>query len=125
MYNAARRGDGQSIVKNVRIINVSELDLPCSLGAADLNLTQQIGCEYLHLDFFDIKTYAQFPPRSCLMKTTISLFSTVPELSLSKVAKTSLKASSENSSPPPRLPRVSWTNFLVSSLSSSPDLSTS
>merc|ERR1712167_251388 len=67
---------------------------------------------------------AQFP-RSCLMNTAISFFSTVPELSLSKVLKTSSKASSENSSPDPRLPRVSCTNFLVSCLSRAPDLSTS
>ena len=68
---------------------------------------------------------SQFPESSCLMKTTISAFSTVPELSLSKVAKTSSNASSENSSPPLKLPRVSLTNFLVSSLSSAPLLSTS
>ena len=42
-----------------------------------------------------------------LMKVTISGFSIVPELSLSKVAKTSSKASWENSSPDPRFPRVS------------------
>ena len=39
----------------------------------------------------------------------------------SKVWKTSSNASCENSSPEPRLPRVSWTNFLVSSLSESLD----
>merc|ERR1719453_1733754 len=41
---------------------------------------------------------SQFPPRSCLMKTTISGFSTVPDPSLSKVENTSSNASSENSS---------------------------
>merc|ERR1712167_230279 len=71
-------------------------------------------CNYLHLKE---AWQSQFPPRSCLMKTTISFFSTVPELSLSNVAKTSSKASWENSSPEPRFPRVSCTNFLVSSLS--------
>merc|ERR1719446_894085 len=78
-------------------------------------------CDYL----LGCQCRAHDPPRSCLMKTTISFFSTVPEPSLSKVEKTSSKASSENSSPDPRLPRVSCTNFLVSSLSRAPDLSTS
>merc|ERR1719231_2050648 len=78
-----------------------------------------------HCNYLDHTERAQLPPRSCLMKTTISFFSTVPELSLSNVEKTSSNASSENSSPDPRLPRVSWTNFLVSSLSRAPDLSTS
>merc|ERR1712100_414758 len=71
------------------------------------------------------KCWLDQPPSNCLMKTTISSFSIVPELSLSNVPKTSSKASCENSSPEPRLPSVSCTNFLVSSLSRAQDLSTS
>merc|ERR1711959_501735 len=100
---------------------------PPSLGANNEgnhnNLITDLDSHYNYLEDLEYGRHAHCPPRSCLMKTTISFFSTVPELSLSKVENTSSKASSENSSPDPRLPRVSWTNFLVSSLSRAPLLS--
>ena len=78
-------------------------------------------CKNLFLILFNLSLQLS----NYLINITISAFSTVPELSLSKVANTSSNASSENSSPPPRFPRVSWTNFFVSYLSRAPELSTS
>ena len=60
------------------------------------------------------------------MKAIISLFSIVPDLSVSKVLKTSLNCPSSNyPEPAGNLLYVSFMKALVSSLSSSPDLSVS
>merc|ERR1712100_693947 len=124
--------------KSVGSFVYPKIYLPAETAQAPSNCTTTvlvaremcIGAELLRvgiiaLNRWNRKCRYDQPPSNCLMKTTISSFSIVPELSLSKVPKTSSNASCENSSPEPRLPSVSWTNFFVSSLSSAPDLSTS
>lgn len=66
-----------------------------------------------------------YPLSSFSMNSTISSLEIVPPLSSSKVSNTSSKASGEKTSPDPKTPRLASTNFLSSSLLSSPDLSMS
>ena len=113
----------QNVSKDVSSMSIIFALLNCRMVST--SLIKFISAWIVRLCEFQSTFASHDPPRSCLTKTTISDFSTVPDPSLSKVAKTSSKASSENSSPDPRLPRVSWTNFLVSCLSRAPLLSTS
>lgn len=61
----------------------------------------------------------------CWMKAAISPLPIVPDLSVSKAAKTSSKARCENWTAVRKCPRVSTTNFAVASLPSAPVFSRS